>query len=750
MSTKFLRTSISMASLMVFECAAAVPLAQAQAASGSAAAQLATDSSNSSSSVPALAEIVVSAEKVREPELNVPMSLTAISGAQLENMHAFRLEDFVQDVPGVTLMNGGFGDFDTLTIRGISTGGYPINDLVATYIDETPFATEGPFALSAFAGPNLDTFDMQRIEVLKGPQGTLYGANALAGLLKYVTNAPDPSHFASKVEAGVSSVAHGGAGFDTHGMVNLPLTDQMAVRLVGYDSYYPGFIDDPGRGLTGINGTRFVGGRAEFLYQPLDTLSIKATALYQDRWWSDISNEFVNYPSLTPTYGSLAVEDVVAQPGHATDTLYNVTISWDARFARVTSSSSYYQITPVSTADDTIAYSSFVTQILGAPYGGVFSPTSEPAHAFTQEVRMNSQGQQPLTWLVGLYYTHEGANETQTLIPIDTTTRTIEYNFPQNLGAFYAPTTYQEYAAYGNLDYHFTDTFDMAVGSRYSRNNQTYSETGLGILGGNLQIGQNSSQGVATYSWDARWHVTPQSMVYGRIAKGFVPGGPNDVSTTSPLPHSYESSTAINYEFGIKNSLVDNRFTVETDVFLIDFSDIQLIAAINGFAGIVNGGAASSRGVETTFVYVPVRGLKLSLNGAYTDAYLTENTPESVGGLSGMRLPNSPLWGGFASADYERPILGGLSGFVGADVRFTGSRYGDFESGIARPFMPSYTFLDARFGVENQHWSLSFYAKNIANKIALSYVGMLGAPSQPWSAPVYNPRTIGATVTVSF
>src|SRR5262249_54517978 len=139
--------------------------------------------------------------------------------------------------------------------------------------------------------PNLDTFDMGRIEVLRGPQGTLYGANALGGLLKYVTNAPNPSAFHSETEVGVSTVANGGVGWDLHGMVNLPLTNTMALRFVGYDNFYPGFIDDPLRGATDVNGGHFWGGRASYLFQPSDNFSVRLNALYQKKSYSD--NPFV-------------------------------------------------------------------------------------------------------------------------------------------------------------------------------------------------------------------------------------------------------------------------------------------------------------------------------------------------------------------------------------------------------------------------------------------------------------------------
>src|ERR1700735_5003215 len=270
----------------------------------------------------ALQEIVVTAEKREERLLDVPMSLTALSGDELARAGSYRLEDFVGKVPGLSVVDAGaLGS--QLVIRGITTGVQAVNSAVATYIDETPYAAQGPFVDSTFATPNLDTFDLQRIEVLRGPQGTLYGSNALGGLVKYVTNAPDPPAVAAKVETGANSVSNGGTGFDVHAMVNLPLGADSALRLVGYDTYYPGFIDDPSRGLTDINGTHFVGGRVSYLYEPASNFTVRLNAIYQERRWNDWSDEDVNGGTLTPVFGNLIQENLVTQPGFAQSQIYN-------------------------------------------------------------------------------------------------------------------------------------------------------------------------------------------------------------------------------------------------------------------------------------------------------------------------------------------------------------------------------------------------------------------------------------------
>jgi iron complex outermembrane recepter protein len=244
-------------------------------------------------------------------------------------------------------------------------------------------------------------------------------------------------------------------------------------------------------------------------------------------------------------------------------------------------------------------------------------------------------------------------------------------------------------------------------------------------------------------------------MLYARIAEGFVPGGPNNTFPGSTLPSSYNSSTTVNYEAGIKSILLDNHLSVELSVFYIDWRDIALTVSIDGLGAYANAGTARSQGSEWNFVYAPVGGLTLSLNGAYTEAYLTQvlpSVPETVGANVGNRLPFVPTWESSASAEYERRLGGGYSGFTGLSWRFTGTRDANFETAAARLQVPSFSIFDARAGVEKNSWAFTLYAKNIANKIAINYLsdetfsGSLG----PQSAVLYQPRTIGATVTAKF
>jgi len=257
---------------------------------------------------------------------------------------------------------------------------------------------------------------------------------------------------------------------------------------------------------------------------------------------------------------------------------------------------------------------------------------------------------------------------------------------------------------------------------------------------------------VFTYSADARYHLTPDMMVYARVASGFVPGGGNNIPPATPvaLPHSYQSATTSNYEVGFKGSLLDGKATVEVSAFDIKWKDIQIAASFTGVLTTLNGGTAQSSGVEWNLGWLPVRGLKLNLSGAYTDAHLTEALPASVGGQDGDRLPGSPKWGTSLGVDYEHALSGTLTGFVGTNWRHTGDRLADFvAAGDRRLTVPGFDVVDLHVGVGAPRWSVTLFVKNVGDKFAINNVSaetLLGGYG-PQQANIYQPRTIGVVLS---
>jgi outer membrane receptor protein involved in Fe transport len=697
-----------------------------------------------------LQEIIVTATKRAERLQDVPMAASVITGAQLMATQATTLQDVVNATPGLQLVSG-TPISNELVIRGISVGA-GINTSVATYVDETPYSSEGPFAFSAGLAPNLDTYDLARIEVLRGPQGTLYGASALGGLLKYVTNAPDPSGYSASFLTGVSSVDHSGqTGWETHGMVNLPLGADSALRIVADDTYFPGYIDDPSRGAKDINDIRRDGVRGSFLWEPTQNFSIRLSANYQKLTAGDTGTEDLSIATLRPLFGELTQERDIGQPLSINNQIYNATINWNLGFGSLVSSTSYSETHPALLADDTAVLGALTPLFFGRNLG-IAATVTNPVQSLTQEVRLSSPSNQKWEWIAGLYFDHQSADQNEAVVPFDLSTGQLLNNLSPNLSTISAATTYREYAGFGDLTYHFTSAFEVTAGGRFSSNSQTFHQVEAGLLGGTVDLQTDSSQSVFTYSVDAKYRFNPETMTYARIATGFVPGGPNDVIPGATVPATFHSSTTTNYEVGVKGSAAQGRFTYDFDVFDVEWKDIQLNAIIDNFDSITNGGKARSDGVEGGVGFVPVQGLTLGLNGAYTNARLTQNTPASFGGLAGDRLPLSPYFAGTAAISYERPLWTDVSGFAGLEWHYDGGRLSEFEMGLPRQDLPAYSLVNLHAGLSFHNVTLTAYVKNVGDVQAISAVGRettLGGASA-LTAFVLPPRTIGLTLGAKF
>ena len=695
------------------------------------------------------ADIVVTAQKYTQRVQDVPMAVSVISGSALTASHADTLQDVVNKVPGLQLISSGPAS-NMLVIRGISMGG-GINSSVATYVDEVPYTSVGPFAYSNNLAPNFDTYDLSRIEVLRGPQGTLYGANALGGLLKYVTSAPDPSRLSASGLTGLSSVDHSGqTGWEAHGMVNVPLSSTAALRVVAHESYFPGFTDDPSRGVKDIDDVRRYAVRAALLWHVTPDLSINLSANYQHLVAGDTNTVDLVGGTLQPLYGTFIHQRALAQTQRVNNQIYNATINWNLGFASLLSSSSYTKADPFTISDLTVSYGPVLKSRFGRNLGAAIT-TSEPVHSWIQELRLSSPKGQSLEWMAGFYFVDQAADELQRLRAVNLDTHQIDDSLTPVLGDYYITPTYREYAGFGNLTYHLTPAFEVSAGGRYSTNKQTYRQVTSGVLSGTSSFTTKSDQNVFTYSADAKYRFNPQLMAYGRIATGFVPGGPNDILPGSTVPDTFRSSSTTNYELGIKGSALDGHLTYDLDVFDVEWKDIQLFATVNGLFAITNGGRARSRGIEGGLSLVPVKGLTLSLNGAYTDARLTQDTPASSGGHDGDRLPLSPHFAGTLGADYEQPLASGVTGFGGVEWHYTSSRLSVFSPSVPRATLPSYSLVDLRAGLRFKDYTFNFYIKNIGDVRAISQAspqrreGIVGL-----QASILTPRTIGVTLGAKF
>src|SRR5580658_6136860 len=282
----------------------------------------------------ALTTIVVTAEKREEPLKDVPMSVTALGGDSLDMMQARDFSDYAALVPGLSITSSQPG-LTRLTLRGQNSGG--VGSTVAVYLDESPFGSSSALLNGSIISGDFDTWDLQRIEVLRGPQGTLYGANSEGGLLKFVTIAPVLGSFSGAVETTGETVDHGGQGGDVRAVVNLPLGDKIALRVSGFDQNVPGYVSDPLTGKTDVNEGHKYGGRASLLFAPTQDLSIRLTADSQQSKYSGTTSVDSNPVNLNPLHGDLTQERFIPEPSEFKYENFNATIDWNAGLFNVLS-----------------------------------------------------------------------------------------------------------------------------------------------------------------------------------------------------------------------------------------------------------------------------------------------------------------------------------------------------------------------------------------------------------------------------
>jgi len=699
---------------------------------------------------PQVADIVVTATKRSERLQQVPSAVTAITGDTLQKTQSRRLEDYATKIPGVNFISSGEGTTQ-LIIRGITSGATQMGSTVAVYIDDTPYNSSTVFAGAATGIPDLDPSDIERVEVLKGPQGTLYGADALGGVLKFVTKTPDTARFSGRLQAGGVFVDGGGSGYNASAAFNVPVvTDQLALRISGFSRRDPGFIDDPSRGLTDINDAKVYGGRVALLWKPVANLSIQASALLQNLDADNPAAEDVSAPGLQPSGGDLNQSRFFDGPKRYRYRVYNGTATLDLGQVSLVSSTSFATFRETRSEDvPSLDYG------LPSPLAvRVSQPVSDDK--FTQELRLQSSGNAPLEWRIGGFYTHEVSEQTQT---IDLVLRPSLQVF-QHYAQISVPDRFSEYAVFGDVTYHFTPRFDITVGGRYSHNTQRSRENGfLPTANGPfvIDVPLRTSDDSATWLFNPRYKLSTTTMIYARAASAYRPGGPTTIIPGNNLPTSFGPDRLYNYELGLKGSYFDKRVTIDIAAFHIDWHDIQLTENAGGLTLITNGGRAKSDGVEASLIVVPVTGLSLTAAASYTNARLTEDSP-GAGAAKGARIPETPRWNYSLDAGYDWSLGNRWTASLGSSYRHVGDRPSDFTlNGLTGQPAPrfnlgSYDVVDLRAGLGWNGWSITAYVKNVGDERGILAISPLTPDPRlsPYTASVLQPRTFGVDLAYSF
>ncbi len=699
-------------------------------------------------------EIVVTATKRAESQLDVPVSITAVTSDQLAEQGAVSLRDFYRQIPGLNY----FGTVQSgLSIRGLSTG-TSTAATVAVTIDDIPVGSSIYVAPSP--NPDLDPAILKQIEVLRGPQGTLYGANSLGGLLKYVTREPRSDEMSGRLQLTGENTREGGLGGSARGMLNLPIAQGKAGLLVnGFYRVDAPFTDNVLAGFEreDANTNRIWGGRAALRLTPNDGLTIDIAGLTQ-RARTKNSGAMFLAPDYRPLLGDL---EFAALPttGETRYNLATLVVRQELGALLLTSLSGYSTASQGSENDLTPSVGALIPVLnavagLGATPGDRVSQVSQnKTKRFTEELRLSSNGNDPLQWQLGLFYARERTSTFQTIDALSA-------GGPRNIFNGSVAPRVEDYAGFADATYKFNDMFELGGGIRVFRNEQTTPSQTAGPLNflssGVLSASLLGSRGDTSVTWQVspKINVTPDIMIYGRVATGYRPGGPN---VGAGIPPEYENDTTTNYEIGSKGKFLDGRITYAVNAFYIDWKDIQLTAlTAANLSYLINGGTARSYGFEGAIDVSPWRGMKVGLTTSYTNAKLMSDLPANTGtyGPSGTRLPFTPKFSANLSLEQSFELGSGWEAYVGANVNYVGQRFGIVAPSalIPRISLPDFTQVDLRAGLRSDDWQLDFYIRNIGDERGYTHGALRAAriPAQGFQVFPIQPRTAGVVLTRNF
>ena len=718
-----------------------------------------------------LDEVVVTAQKRAERLLDVPVPVTAVTGRTLVQDNTVRITDYARRIPGLTVSGA---SLNQISLRGVTTGGGTTNPTIAVTIDGLPVTSA--MGLTAPTFPDLDPSDLARIEVLRGPQGTLYGAASLGGLINLVTESPSTHDYGGRVEVGANTIKGGTDGWSGRASVNLPLwQDKLALRVSAFRRDDPAYLDsvNPRYLANDVNKLRTDGMRAAVRFTPIDGLAIEASHLEQTiRTRAGPVIVVTPYPTdYRPTVGYYA-GSTTAGAGENVSKIDSVRVEYKLPFATLTSASGWSTLDNRASSDVTIQLPFVLTRASGlgplipnAPAGATVRTDNRFSNEkFSQELRLASDPDARFSWQVGAFYTKE------------------DLLVAQKFGAFDAsggllaalvdaptPLEYEERAVFASATYKVTDRFDVQVGARYSENEQqfrqgaTVAAFAVPVFGPSL-VNQplfTSKDDAFTWNVSPRFRINADMMVYGRIATGYRPGGPNTAAGAG-LP--YEPDRVTNYEAGFKGYVLDRAVTIDTSLFWIDWTNIQLAGTtVTNQSFMANGGGARSRGLEFAGEWRLARGWSLSGNVAYTDAELTDAivppTPTTISlvGGKGTQLPFAPKFASNLGVQKTVELPGDWRATAAAHWSHVGARNSALRStapaAAARrqPLrIPSYDVVDLRLTITDGDWEATVYARNLGAGHGIIAIGDNGGVSAVTTATFLQPRTVGVSLARNF
>jgi outer membrane receptor protein involved in Fe transport len=715
-----------------------------------------------------LEAVIVTAERRSESIQDVPISVTAISGEALEKFSDVNFADYAHAIPNLSFGTGsdfGITNGRTITIRGITGGRYRNGQATTSfYIDDTPV----PIALD----PRV--LDVERIEVLRGPQGTLFGSSAMGGTVRVITKPAEAQSVSGFVDAQAFDINHGGVGDDVSGTVNLPLIpNELGAKFSAYSTYKPGYfsreygvVTTPGFALppgqtqgvdSHIASDTEYGGILTLHYTPsaLPGLDVTPMVIYQDARGN-------GFPLADYSPDNLVqVRPLNIEESDQDEWVFSsLTARYKMDVGSIIASSAWFHRHTVDVEDNTEVSATYwgptyATGQLPAEYLASPAPSYLNIGTVTQEIRFESSFSFPVQIVAGLYYnhgkSHTGQDITEPVLP------------GQPLYTYYpyiqdVPLSNNEAAEFGDVTY-TVGGLELSAGIRgstleYKKHNYWYGWINEGLTDAYSSHEEHS----VTPRYTAKYQFTPEYMVYASAAKGFRQGGANSIpDQCGASAGSYKSDSLWSYEVGSKDTLLDGRMNLRMAAYRIDWNNIQQSILLPCTYSVTeNAGTATSTGAELEADLAPLHGLNVSLSLGYDNAKITSVPAGATGFVVGQALNGVPKTTASVLADYSVPTSFG-SAFVRPQYSFTGRSISYSVIPVQDGGRPrdSYSMVDMHVGGITGPWEASLFAKNLFDVRAnlgdeQSEVIELQSPTVRPRYLIAQPRTVGIEVKYRF
>ncbi len=728
-----------------------------------------TGAANSSPGI-GIDEIVVTAQKREQKLKDVPLSVTAIAGKEIDERGLVSAEDYLRGIPGVNQVDIGYGQ--SIIIRGIETSptaqNFGSGTTTATYFGETP--TTNSAGLGGGTNVDLKLVDIERVEVLRGPQGTAFGNSSMGGAVRTIPVAPKLGIAEAKVAAGYSATSgSGGDNYEIQAIGNVPLIkDRLAIRATAYKYEDSGFYrnragSDPAfqAAVVAPNGaqayatdseevgsSRFIGGRVAALWQATDDLSVRLGYLSQKTETDGFG---------VATNGTYEQAVLQVAPAHVMRGQKDGVFDTDIDIANAVLEYGFNWADLLATYSYTDSGSRRSLPQTAAGIGAAQSVDSPSDHSENvAEVRLASKFDGPLNFIAGVY--HENLDDE------------IVYDYRTLLvaqGTYRDRRNLEQNALFAEVSWKFLPHFTLTGGSRAYRYDRDVLVDTTGIFGVGSSLSKADASG-SIFRGNLSWTPTDEAMVYVNYSEGFRLGKPQpglapgqcdlngdglvDGSSISiASTRNVESDDVASYELGGKFVLLDRKLTIDVSAYRMDWSGMPALVVSSCAAGssfltyLTNVGAAKSEGVELEAQFQIARSLRIDIGGSWVDAELTEDVPRQ-GFVSGSRLPGSPRANANLGLQYNFAI-GGHAAFVRADSIYVGSFYGNVQESFNTK-AGDYVKVDATARLQIGNLDLDLFVQNLTNEDAFAFRGV--ADRGALFGYRLRPREVGLRVGYDF